>query len=208
MTLVDIDAFDAFELKRDPFDYLIVPEFIPRGNLAAINADYPPIETAANHNLDALSYGPAFARLIEDLHGAKLAAKIGDKFDLDLSPCPTTITVRKFSERTDGNIHADHKSKLITVLIYFNDRWPHESGQLRLLRSPSDIENYAAEVEPIGGTLLAFRRTDHSWHGHKRFVGERRMLQLNFLSNSLISVLNQRISRFSTQFQKRVLGLR
>jgi len=113
-------------------------------------------------------------------------------------------------ERTDGNIHTDHASKIITVLVYFNEEWGSEGvgGCLRMLRSSADIEDYTAEVKPLGGTLLAFRRTDHSWHGHKQFVGERRMLQYNFLSNAMLARISQKVSRASTHFGKRVLGLR
>ena len=77
-----------------------------------------------------------------------------------------------------------------------------------MLRSKTDIEDYAAEVPPIGGTMLAFLRTDHSWHGHTRFVGERRMVQLNYLDQSPLAVAAQRVSRFGTHFMKNVLGMR
>jgi SM-20-related protein len=60
----------------------------------------------------------------------------------------------------------------------------------------------------VGGRLLAFHRTGWSWHGHKQFVGERRMLQYNFFSNSKLALLNQKISRATTHFGKRVLGMR
>jgi hypothetical protein len=33
---------------------------------------------------------------------------------------------------------------------------------------------------PAGGTMLAFKRTENSFHGHKPFVGERRLVQLSF----------------------------
>ena len=55
---------------------------------------------------------------------------------------------------------------------------------------------------------MAFRRSNWSWHGHKEFVGERRMLQYNFLSNSKLAQLNQKLSRLGTHFSKRVLGMR
>ena len=128
---------------------------------------------------------------------------------MELASLPNTVTVRKYCERTDGNIHTDHKSKVITVLVYFNgDSWEHVDGQLRMLRSKSDIEDYVAQVPPLGGTLLAFRRTDHSWHGHTQFVGERRMVQLNYLDQSPLAVAAQRISRMGTHFMKNVLGMR
>ena len=69
---------------------------------------------------------------------------------------------------------------MMTLLLYFNAGWGHEGGRLRMLNSATDLEDYAAEVTPCCGTLLVFKRTGHSWHGHKPFVGERRMLQLSW----------------------------
>jgi SM-20-related protein len=208
MSLINIDALRAAQLQTDPFDYLVVPGFISADALARVNRDYPAIDTAANHALENLSYGTAFEALMEELRSPTLATVLGEKFDMELASLPTTITVRKFCERTDGNIHTDHKSKVITVLVYFNEQWEHKDGQLRLLRSKDDIENYAVEVPPLGGTLLAFRRTDHSWHGHTRFVGERRMVQVNYLDQSPLAIAAQRLSRFGTHFMKNVLGMR
>jgi len=206
--MTNLNALRAAEVHTDPFDFLVVPGFVDRETLARINADYPAIDTAANHDLESLSYGPAFAALMAELQQPAFAEALGEKFGMDLASLPTTITVRKFCERTDGNIHTDHKSKVVTVLVYFNEDWDHPDGQLRMLRSKHDIEDYAAQVPPLGGTLLAFRRTDHSWHGHTRFVGERRMVQLNYLDQSPLAVAAQRISRFGTHFMKNVLGMR
>ena len=208
MSLANLNAIRNAEMHRDPFDYLVAPGFLGPEVLTGVNADYPAIDTAANHALENLSYGPQFAALMEEMQGEAFATVIGEKFDLELASLPNTVTVRKFCERTDGNIHTDHKSKIITVLVYFNETWEHEEGQLRMLRSNSDIEDYAAQVPPLGGTLLAFRRTDHSWHGHTQFVGERRMVQLNYLDQSPLSVAAQRISRMGTHFMKNVLGMR
>jgi SM-20-related protein len=208
MSLINLDALRAARLETDPYDFLVVPGFLDAESLTQVNRDYPAIDTAANHDLENLTYGSAFEALMEELRGPAFAAVLGDKFAMNLGSLPTTVTVRKFCERTDGNIHTDHKSKVITVLVYFNEQWEHENGPLRLLRSKDDIENYAAQVPPLGGTLLAFRRTDHSWHGHTRFVGERRMVQVNYLDQSPLAVAAQRISRFGTHFMKNVLGMR
>jgi SM-20-related protein len=208
MSLINLNALRTAQLQTDPFDYLVVPGFLDTDTLARVNRDYPAIDTAANHTLGNLTYGPSFESLMEEIRGPSFASVLGDKFALELASLPTTVTVRKFCERTDGNIHTDHKSKVITVLIYFNEQWEHEEGQLRFLYSGDDIENYAAQVSPLGGTMLAFCRTDHSWHGHTRFVGERRMVQVNYLDQSPLAVVAQRISRFGTHFMKNVLGMR
>jgi len=207
VTLIDLSALEACEMHSDPFDYIVVPDFLPPQALARVNADYPAIDTATNHDLADLHYGAQFSTFLGELQTNAFRQALGDKFGVDLAHCPTTITVRKYCEQSDGNIHTDHWSKVITVLVYFNERWEGEGGCLRMLRSGHDLEDYTAEVKPLGGQLLAFRRTDHSWHGHRPFVGERRMLQYNFLSSSKLAQLSQKVNRFGTHFGKRVLGI-
>lgn len=206
--MLNLDALRSQPLHSDPFDFMVVPGFLDAETLARTNADYPAIDTAANHPLESLSCGPAFAQLMQEVQGKPFAEALGARFGMELASLPSTVTVRKFCERTDGNIHTDHKSKVITVLIYFNEQWDREEGQLRMLRSKDNIEDYVAQIPPLGGTMLVFRRTDHSWHGHTRFVGERRMVQLNYLDQSPLAVATQRISRFGTRFMKNVLGMR
>lgn len=207
MKLLDLAAIDAAPLNTDPFDFLVVPGCIRTEGLTKVNADYPPIDRPGNLSLEDIEYGPVFTQFLAELSGPELAEHIGRKFGLDLSESPTTVTVRKYCERSDGNIHTDHPSKIITVLVYFNQDWTNEEGQLRMLRSASDIEDYAAEVAPLGGTLLAFRRTDDSYHGHKPFVGERRMVQMNYLKANRLSQWKQHIDRLGTRTMKKAIRL-
>ncbi len=207
MTLIDLDAIDAAPLQTDPFDFLVVPGCISPQALEMINADYPSIQRPGNLSLDDLQYGGAFRNFLEEFEGPEFAARIGTKFGVDLGGCPTTVTVRKFCEKSDGNIHTDHPSKIITVLAYFNTDWELPEGQLRMLRSSSDIEDYAAEVPPLGGTVLSFRRTDHSYHGHKPFVGERRMVQMNYLKSGRLARFKQQVDRMGTRTMKKALRL-
>ncbi len=200
--LFDYDAFEQAPLERDPFDYLIVPHFIRPAALEAINADYPAIEGPGNFAPERLRYGPAFATFIDALQGPELAARFSARFGVELGDCHPTIAIRRYSEATDGNIHTDHKSKVVTVLFYLNPDWPHEGGRLRLLRSATDLEDHVAESVPEAGAMLAFRRTDHSFHGHKPFVGERRILQLSYTKGGDTA---RRVSSLTKPF-RRLLG--
>ncbi len=196
-SLVDLAALSAAPLQRDPFDFLVVPYFLSPAALGAVNADFPPIEGPSNYKPEELQGGPAFGQLLAELDAPELATALGDKFGVDLSACSKSTGVRGFCEPTDGHIHTDHRSKVITVLVYFNEDWPHEGGRLRMLRSATDMEDYAAEVEPLGGTLLAFRRSDHSFHGHRQFVGERRMLQLSYVQDGAVGGAMRQIGRLT-----------
>ena len=66
-----------------------------------------------------------------------------------------------------------------------NPRWEEAGGRLRLLRSGTDIEDVIVEVPPDEGTLLCFRRSDNSYHGHLPFDGPRHVIQLNWLKSAL-----------------------
>ena len=37
------------------------------------------------------------------------------------------------------------------------------------------------EAPPVAGTLIVFRRTDKSWHGHKPNDGPRRAIMFNWM---------------------------
>src|SRR5205085_9151296 len=105
---------------------------------------------------------------------------IEEKFAIDLAGHPTMITVRGRSDGKDGGIHTDTSTKLITLLLYLNPVWEEEGGRLRLLRRGDDLGACAAEVAPLAGTMVAFRRSATSFHGHYPHRGERRVLQLNW----------------------------
>lgn len=197
MPAIDLDAFGATALASDPYEYLIVPGFLRPEAADAVERDYPSIDKPGSFPADTLDYGPAFAALLEELRGPQMAKAFSDKFGIDLSPYPVTVTVRGRCQKKDGRIHTDTRSKIITVLIYMNAAWENDGGRLRVLRSKDDLEDYAAEVPPEQGTLLAFRRSEKSWHGHKPFVGERRVIQLNWVTSDEFAEREQRRHRLS-----------
>ena len=200
--ILDFSALTATSLERDPFDYLVVPNFVPRSYLTAINADFPAISAPGNFPLEGLTYGAAFADLLTALQGPRLRAEIASKFEVDLTALPQRMTVRRLSEPTDGNIHVDHRTKVITMLVYLNESWDARDGQLRLLHSATDLEDFAAEVPPAGGTMIAFRRTEKSFHGFKPFVGERRMIQLAWVREGTIARYEKQINRLSKPLRR------
>ena len=196
MNLFDWEAFGATPLSRDPYEHVIVNGFVKREALQAVNEDYPEIQDAGSFPLEGLKFGSAFQHMVDGLESKEFRKAFEDKFQTDLSGRPTTITVRGRCAGGDGQIHTDSAGKIITILIYLNPKWDDSGGRLRLLRT-KDIDAVAAEVVPSGGNLVAFLRSDHSWHGHLPFSGERRVLQFNWVvnkRNQKIVVLRHRLS--------------
>lgn len=179
--MLDFEAIGRATVASEPFPYFLVENVLSDQSLAAVRADFPAISHPGIFPLSELHYGPAFAALVEDIRGEALEEAMSEKFGVDLSDKPLMITVRGRCRASDGQIHTDSTSKVVTCLLYLNEPWSEAGGRLRLLRDPKDIESTIAEVPPNGGTLVAFRRTDNSWHGHKPFEGERRYVMFNWV---------------------------
>jgi SM-20-related protein len=186
LACLDLEALGRAPVATEPFPYLVVPGFVPPAARAALATDFPRIDQPGSFPVADLNFGPAFARFLAELEGASMRAAFAEKFGMDLAGRPTTITVRGQAKASDGRIHADARSKLITVLIYMNEAWEAPGGRLRLLRSRDDLEDMVAEVPPDAGTLLAFRVPPHSWHGHEPASGPRRVIQLNWVTSAAV----------------------
>jgi hypothetical protein len=194
---LDLDAFRATPRVGEPFEYLVVPGFVRADACVRINADYPDISQRGSFPVAQLTYGRAFQEFLDELESDEFREAFEEKFGIDLAGRPTTVTVRGRCGAGDGQIHTDSLSKIITVLIYMNPSWEEAGGRLRLLRSGDDLENVITEVPPSEGTLLAFKRAENSWHGHKPFVGPRRVIQFNWVTserNRRIAMLRHHLS--------------
>jgi hypothetical protein len=202
LTYCDFEALEHTPLQRDPFEYVVVPDFIKADKFSAILADYPEVPGPGSHPPAELDIHGKFLDLMEELQGPEFRAAIERKFAIDLTNRPTMYTVRGFVREKDGSIHTDSTTKIITVLLYMNERWQEDAGRLRLLRGPDNLDDYVAEVPPYGGTLLVFRRADNSWHGHKPISGQRRAIQLNWVTSREVVDSEQRRHQFSTKFKK------
>lgn len=190
---LDLDAFRATPLKREPYDYLVVPNFVRPSAFEQVVAAYPAVDRPGSFPTASLDYSHRFAEFIAELEDPELRRAMAEKFGIDLEGRPTLITVRGRTRASDGKIHTDTGTKIITVLIYFNQNWEEGGGRLRILRDPPTLDNYAEEISPFGGTLLAFRRSEKSWHGHEPFDGPRRAIQLNWVTDQ--SVVDRELAR-------------
>jgi len=202
--MVDFESLIAAPVTHDPFAFVIVPKFVPEAARGAIELDYPKIDRSGSYPLSTLSFGPSFEMLMAALTGERMTEIVSQKFDVDLSGRPVMATVRGQCTARDGHIHTDSDTKLITLLLYTNKSWECGSARLRLLRSATDLEDYAAEVPPEEATLVLFRNGPKAWHGFAPFHGQRRVIQVNWVTDD--SVVKREEARHSVSaFFKRNL---
>jgi SM-20-related protein len=202
LSMLDLERFRNTPLTSEPFQFLIVPEYVRAEARVAIDKDYPEVARPGSFPLREVTYGPGFATLIEQLRSDEFRQAFEEKFNVDLANRPDMITVRGLCSEKDGKIHTDSETKIITILIYMNPAWEPSGGRLRLLRSANNLDDVILEVPPTEGTLLAFRRSNNSWHGHKPFAGPRRVIQFNWVTSEAVVRREQNRHRLSAWMKK------
>jgi hypothetical protein len=191
--MIDLNAITAADVAKEPFQFFAAGKVLQDSDLKAIAEDFPKIEKPGIFPLTSLEYGPAFGKLVDEIRSPELAKAVGAKFGVDLAGLPLMITVRGQAQAKDGRIHTDTKDKVVTCLLYLNDTWDNGGGRLRMLRGPDDLEDYAAEIPPNGGTFASFKVGPRSYHGHKPFVGKRRYVMFNWVQSD--AALNRQLGR-------------
>ncbi len=180
---LNLDRLRAAKIETDPYEFVIVPGFLSAESLRRINETFPRIERGGSYPIEALEAGMTIKEVIDELDGPEFQAIIEEKFGIELAGRPKMYSLRGYTRRKDGQIHTDSKDKIITVLLYLNETWSDSGGRLRILRSGNDLDDFVAEVPPDNGTLLVFKRSEVSWHGHHPFEGPRRSLQMNWMTS-------------------------
>jgi hypothetical protein len=193
MTFLDLARLQDAPLHREPFEFVVVENFLRDECLPALVEAFPKVAGHGSYPLPGLDCETLFSELTQELEGEAMRRAVEDKFAIDLDGRPTMITLRGYSDGKDGAIHTDSTTKLITVLIYMNPIWQDEAGRLRLLRGPDDLADYVAEIPPLAGTMVAFRRGANSYHGHHAHIGQRRSIQLNWVTDA--GVVRREIGR-------------
>ena len=198
-------ALDSTPVATDPFAHLVVPGFVPPDSLRTIVAALPPMSSGGSFPPASLRLRPVVQALVHELEGPRLRQAIAAKFGLQLDDAPTMLTLRGRTRARDGRIHRDSTAKRVTVLLYLNpesESWARREGCLRLLRRQDDIEDYAVEVPPVNGTLLAFPNGENSWHGHRPYVGRRYAVQLNYMAEGARARSEMRRHRLSALLKR------
>jgi SM-20-related protein len=204
-SIIDYDAIRAARVQHDPYDYMMGSDALRHDWIPPLRESFPDINLTGFHPLSQMKTGGAFAKLIAEMEGPEFTAAVSDALGIDLSPYPRLITIRKVSAAHEGNIHCDSESKIATLLIYMNEGWLSPDGRFRVLRSEHDFNDYVAEASPEIGSFVAFRRADHSWHGHTPFVGERRVVQIAWVRSQ--ADIDRKTKRHGlSSFLKKMLG--
>jgi hypothetical protein len=197
-------------VRSEPFRFLIARGQLPTASAAALREDFPKYAGAGFFPYDPADCGPGVNRLIDELTDPAVASAVGKRLGIDkLGQCPTLVTLCRTLNKRHGTIHTDSKSKIATALLYLNESWPDTSdGCFRFLNRIDAIDDMAApEIPPLYGHFVVFRRADNSFHGHLPYEGERRVIQVAWLTSEAEKLRKTQRGKLSRLFKKLLGGL-
>lgn len=197
-------------VRHEPFPFMVAHGQLPDAARGALDHDFPRYSGAGFFPYEAEDCGPTVRELVDVLTSPAFASAVGARLGIDnLGQYPTLVTICRSLNRRHGTIHTDSRSKVATALLYLNSQWPDTSdGCLRFLNRIDSIDDLAApELKPLYGEFAVFRRTDNSFHGHLPYEGERRVIQVAWLTSEEEKQRKTRRGRFSRLFKKLLGGL-
>lgn len=192
-------------VREQPFAFLVAHGQLPDAARAELAADFPRYPSAGFFPHEEKDCGPSLNRLIGELTSREFADAIGARLGIaDLGNYPSLVTICRSLNKRHGTIHTDSRSKIVTALVYLNESWPPISeGCFRFLNRIDDIDDLVVpEIRPLYGNLVAFRRADNSFHGHLPHEGERRVVQVAWLTSEDEKLRKTQRGKFSRLFKK------
>lgn len=187
MQKVELSKFPSRDkyLDMKPFPHFVADGFLSSDFIKAINQEWPlemnekRSETSIKRDCQILP--PAAAELMRIMGSTQVIQRLektsgikGLLFDYEMRGGGLHET------RTGGflKLHVDFNEskrqiseeqfitwhRRINVLIYLNQDWKSEWGGQLELHGINGEE--PLKIDPIGGRIVVFNTSDHSWHGH------------------------------------------
>ncbi len=106
----------------------------------------------------------AWRALANELLSPAYCSAMSSLTGIDLSRALLEVNVFQYPPGGSHGAHPDHRDKIVTHVMYFNESWNNDDGGcLTILRS-SDPTDIAMSVSPIVGNSAVLVRSNDSWH--------------------------------------------
>lgn len=188
--MINLDRISASHLETEPYRWAAIDQLLSAQDGAALAATFPQDHFKRVATYDGqkeveyevrclIRMGEVSISRVRQLSAAWRAladaflspayrAAMSSLTGLDLSKAPMEVNVFHFPPGGLQGAHPDHRDKVVTHVLYFNESWNDDDGGcLTILRS-SDPRDIATTVSPRVGNSAVLVRSDDSWHAVSR----------------------------------------
>lgn len=195
--MIDLNRVAASHLETEPYRWATIDQLFSPQDATALAATFPQdhfkrvatydgqkevdyeIRCLVRMGEVSISRGrqlsAAWRALANDFLSPGYRAALSSLTGFDLSNSPLEVNVFHYPPGGTQGAHPDHRDKIVTHILYFNESWNDDDGGcLTILRScePRDI---AMKIYPLLGNSAVLVRSDDSWHAVSRVAGHCRL---------------------------------
>lgn len=213
--MIDLDRISASHLETEPYRWAVIDQLFSPQDAAALAATFPQdhfkrlatydsqkdyeYEVRCLIRMSEVSasrvrqLSDAWRNLAIDFLSPGYRAAMSSLTGFDLSRAPLEVNVFHYPPGGSHGAHPDHRDKIVTHVLYFNESWNDDDGGcLTILRS-SDPRDVAMKVSPLVGSSAVLVRSDNSWHAVSRVAEHcrlsRRSLTATFYRPGCVSTV-------------------
>jgi len=213
--MINLDRISASHLETEPYRWAAIDQLLSPQDGAALAATFPQdhfkrlatydgqkdfeydvrclirMGEASISGVGLLS--AAWRGLANDFLSPAYRAAMSSLTGFDLRTAPLEVNVFHYPPGGSHGPHPDHRDKVVTHVLYFNESWSDDDGGCLMILRSSDPRNIAAKVSPLVGNSTVLVRSDQSWHAVSRVSGQcrfsRRSLTATFYRSGCVSTV-------------------
>jgi SM-20-related protein len=184
--MIDLNRISRTRLETEPYQWAAINELFSPADAAALAATFPRdhFKRVADHagekkheyeirsliRMGELStsrgtrLSSAWRALADDCLSPAYRAAMSSLIGVDLGTAELEVNVFHYPPGGSHGAHTDHRDKIVTHVLYFNESWNDDDGGcLTVLRS-SDVKDITLTVSPLVGNSVVLVRSGNSWH--------------------------------------------
>lgn len=184
--VIDLNRLSRLQLNTVPYRWAAIDQLFSPEDAALLAATFPldHFKSVAGHDGEkTLGYdvrclirsgersisrrkqlSGAWRTLATEFLSAGYRTAMSTLTGVDLSTAPLETNVFQYPPGGSLGPHPDHRDKVVTHIMYFNESWSVEEGGCLLILRSSDPHDIAMKVSPLAGNSAVLVRSDNSWH--------------------------------------------
>ena len=204
--MIDFSRFSPQNLSTDPYRWAFVDQLFAPADAADLVNTFPRdhfktvkgYDGEKGYEYEARSLvamgahvtsrpeflSPSWRRLANDLLSPAYREAMSRLTGVDLTELPIEVNVFHYGRSAWLGPHVDLKDKVVTHVLYFNERWDESDGGCLMILRSSAMDDAVRIVPPLICNSVVLVRSDNSWHAVSRVREEcqvsRRSLAITF----------------------------
>lgn len=182
--MIDLSRITANRLQTEPYRWAFIDRLFAEPDAAALASSFP-----RDHFQRQADYGggkvfefrarslvrtdeiarpeelsEAWRELALDFLSPGYRAALSSMTGLDLGNARLEVNVFHYPPGSSHGAHPDHRDKIVTHVLYFNDSWNESDGGCLTILGSANPQDVVRQVLPVVGNSAVLVRSDNSWH--------------------------------------------